>query len=133
MTRRARTKLSRKALAPETCARVAKILYGIIERDFGGEQKAAARALGWSASHVSSVLRGDGTRSVGVSCLISMRERAGMTLDEILGLPPLRPESSEFIRGWNSAIDFLCKWRPDATTSPAGPGAAVTQTWKGAP
>lgn len=57
-----------------------------VEREHDGNQSSAARALGFTQSHVSSLM--SGSRKIGLPILLHLRERTGRSIDEWLGLAP---------------------------------------------
>lgn len=58
-----------------------------------GNQTEAGKALGFTQGHVSAVIRR--TRGPGLEMAFALRQKTGMTLDELFGLPPPRPARSE--------------------------------------
>jgi transcriptional regulator with XRE-family HTH domain len=81
-----------KKLERRYAEHLAGILRPIVRERFDDNQTAFAKAAGVSQSQVSSIMKsGGGDRSVGISVLIRLREYLGnLTIDEMLGLPPLR-------------------------------------------
>lgn len=68
-----------------------------------GSQQAAADALGVKQATVSRALQDAGQPTV--KLLISLRQKTGLTLDEMLGLPPIS------LRGANSHEEFIDRLR----------------------
>jgi transcriptional regulator with XRE-family HTH domain len=75
-----------KALERRYAEHLASVLKPIVERDFENQTQ-AARAMGIAQSHLSQILMGEGA---GIAVLIRVRAFTGMSLDQLLGLPPLR-------------------------------------------
>ena len=68
------------------------ILQPIVNERFGGNATRAAKAMRLTQPQVSQILLGKkSARSAGVSALVRIRAFVGMSLDDLLGLPPLRP------------------------------------------
>lgn len=80
-----------KRLDPKYLAHLSGIVKKVIDRDFGGTQRGPAeKALGISQSHISQLIRGEhGERGPGLPVLLKLREYTGMSLDALLGLPPV--------------------------------------------
>lgn len=73
-----------KRVDQKCIAAVANAVREIVERDFGGKQTAAAKALKVSQGHLSHVLR-SGDRGPGLPFLIALREYTGRSIDSLLG------------------------------------------------
>jgi hypothetical protein len=85
--------VSRKKLDPKTADRIRDAIREVVRERFNGNQRAAADALDISPPHLSDILNKN--RDAGTNTLISLRNMTGRSLDEILGLPPLRPGETE--------------------------------------
>lgn len=76
-------------------SKYAKHLVNLLEpiqrERFDDNQTAFARAVGVSQSQLSALMkRGGGERSVGINVLLRLRDYLDMSIDDLLGLPPLR-------------------------------------------
>lgn len=90
------TVLGQKKLDRRHADHLAAILRPIVRDQFGGNQTAFAKKVGVSQSQMNVILSSGGDRSVGINVLIRIRDYLGtMTIDEMLGLPPLRGRPSE--------------------------------------
>lgn len=69
---------------------LAGILRPIVAKRFDGNGTSFAKHVGISQPQIAQLLRTDGgDRGVGIVVLIQLRKYLGLTLDEMLGLPPL--------------------------------------------
>jgi transcriptional regulator with XRE-family HTH domain len=67
------------------------VLRPIVNERFGGNATQAAKAMRLTQPQLSQILLGKkSARSAGVSALVRIRAFVGMSLDDLLGLPPLR-------------------------------------------
>lgn len=67
------------------------VLRPIVNERFGGNATQAAKAMRLTQPQLSQILLGKkSARSAGVSVLVRIRAFVGMSLDDLLGLPPLR-------------------------------------------
>lgn len=83
-----------KRIDPALTTHLASIVRRVVDEDFGGRQRQAEKGLGISQSHISQLLRGGaGDRGPGLAVLLRLREYTQLSIDELLGLPPLRPRS----------------------------------------
>src|SRR4051812_13812967 len=57
----------------------------LVRERYDGNQSLAARSLGMTQSHISSIITG--TRGPGLNALLMMRNITGRSIDELLGLP----------------------------------------------
>lgn len=74
---------------------LARVMREILDRDFGGVQRAAAARIGINQSQISQILRGSsGGRSAGIVVLVRLREYTKRSIDDLLGLDPLGPGGS---------------------------------------
>ena len=79
-----------KGLTDEQKECLRGILQPIVDARFEGKAARAAKAMRISQPQLSMILLGKrSARSAGVPVLIRIRSFVGMTLDELLGLPPL--------------------------------------------
>jgi transcriptional regulator with XRE-family HTH domain len=68
------------------------VLRPIVNERFDGNATRAAKAMRLTQPQLSQILLGKkSARSAGVSALVRIRAFVGMSLDDLLGLPPLRP------------------------------------------
>lgn len=80
-----------KAIPRENAVHLAKVLRPYAEAY--PSQTAAAKAWGIAQSHLSQILLAEG-KGAGIAVLIRIRKALGITLDEMLGLPPIRVEKA---------------------------------------
>lgn len=83
--RRSRT----KSIPEPVAAAFRAQLRAYVERECDGNQSEAARALGFTQSHISSLM--SKTRKIGLPILLHLREKTGRSIDEWLGLSPTAP------------------------------------------
>lgn len=76
-----------KALERRYAEHLASVLKPIVEKDFENNQTRASRAMGIAQSHLSQILMSEGA---GIAVLIRIRAFTGMSIDQLLGLPPFR-------------------------------------------
>lgn len=86
-----------KRLDPKCVASVARAVRELIERDFEGNQTAAAKALKVSQGHVSHVLNSE-DRGPGLPFLIALREYTGRSIDSLLGLEDMETDAERLAR-----------------------------------
>jgi transcriptional regulator with XRE-family HTH domain len=80
-----------KGLTSEQKEHLRGVLQPIVTERFGGNATQAAKAMRLSQPQLSQILLGaKSARSAGVSALVRIRAFVGMSLDDLLGLPPLR-------------------------------------------
>ena len=87
--------------------RLRKSLQDIVDRDFGGNGKLAAQALGVSQPLVSYVLRGE--KNVGFALLEALANYTGRSLDDLAGRPPLRFRD---LPGWGPSLPIARRLFP---------------------
>jgi len=75
-----------KTVPPHVGAAFREQLRLYVEREFGGNQSSAGKALGFTQSHISSLI--SGKRSIGLPILLQLRDKTGRSIDEWLGLSP---------------------------------------------
>lgn len=80
-----------KKLPPEQAEHLAAIVRQVVAERYGGVASKAAKPSGVTQSQLSRILRGDGA---GVAVLCRLREWLDISLDDLLGLPPLRRRST---------------------------------------
>lgn len=81
---------STKGLEASYRDHLAQVMREILDRDFGGVQRAAAAKIGINQSQISQILRGSsGGRSAGIVVLVRLREYTKRSIDDLLGLGPL--------------------------------------------
>lgn len=81
-----------KGLTDDEKEHLARLLKRVRDTRFDGNATHMARALGIGQSQVSQILKGKRTdRSAGIPVLKRIRAFTGCTLDELIGLPPLKP------------------------------------------
>lgn len=88
--------------------------------DESGSQQAAADALGVRQATISRALTPAGQPTV--KLLIALRQRLGLTLDEMLGLPPMP------LQGANSSAEFMDRLRTILQMLEAQAGKAQVQS-----
>ena len=76
-----------KAIPRENAINLARVLRPYVEAF--PSQTAAAKAWGIAQSHLSQLLLAEG-KGAGIAVLIRIRAALNLSLDELLGLPPLR-------------------------------------------
>ena len=75
---------------PESCRlALAGHLQRWVDANCGGSQSEAGRRLGISQAHVSSLLNPHRGRFVGTETLLTLRSKLSLSIDDLLGLPPL--------------------------------------------
>lgn len=78
-----------KAIPRENALHLARVLRPIVEERFSNNQTKAAKAWGIAQSHLSQILLAEG-RGAGIAVLIRIRNALDMSLDDMLGLPPVK-------------------------------------------
>jgi plasmid maintenance system antidote protein VapI len=114
-----------KRIPREYLENLGRIVGEIVDRDFGGIQRRAEVGLGISQSHISSLIRAE-DRGVGLEVIIRLRNYTKRSIDELLGLPPLRneskpsPSSEDLDRRIRSALEEALekRERSSATAAP---------------
>lgn len=87
---------STKRVDRDLVEHLAREVKRIVDADFGGVQRAAEKRLRISQSHLSQLIRGEhGARGPGLQVLLKLREYSGKSIDELLGLPPLKSETEQ--------------------------------------
>lgn len=76
-----------KSLTPAQNEHVREALRELVDKDFNGNQSAAAKSLGVTQSLVSEVLAGG--RGVGPKLIQTLADYTGRTIDELYGRAPL--------------------------------------------
>jgi hypothetical protein len=72
---------------------LAGILRPKVEKEFGGNGTAFANHVGISQPQMAQLLRTDGgDRGVGIVVLMQLRKHLHMSIDDMLGLPPIAPQ-----------------------------------------
>ena len=82
-------KTKSQRLDPVHVRHLAAIVAEIVERDFDGNLTAAAKRIGISQPHLGQVREGSG-KGAGMRTLIALRQYTQRSIDDLLGLPPLR-------------------------------------------
>lgn len=81
----------------------ARELARIVRDEYDNNQTRAAKALGLSQAHISS-LSNASSRGPGLSALLVMRDKTGQSIDELLGLPP--PPQGALEMRMRASLDF---------------------------
>lgn len=88
---------------------LAGILRPIVHDRFEGNQASFARHIGVSQPQISQLLRTDGgDRGVGIVVLMQLRKFLQMSIDDMLGLPPIAPRAvptDELVAAVMQALD----------------------------
>lgn len=82
--------MAKLGLDPKEARHLADVLRPIVDERFDGNATKAAKAIGIAQSHMSQILAARG-RGAGIHVLKRIRAFTGLTIDDLLGLPPLRP------------------------------------------
>lgn len=85
-----------KALPPERNEHLRGEVRALIEKEFRGNESAAARAFGVSGSMLSEFLRG--LRGAGPKLLNGVADYTGRSTDDLYGRPPLVRETSGYVK-----------------------------------
>lgn len=87
----------KRTLSVEQAAHLARIVGAMLEAEKAhapeGErvsQAQIAKRIGISQSHLSQLARPDRARNAGIYTLTKLRDYLGMTIDDLIGLPPLK-------------------------------------------
>lgn len=72
-----------KRVSPEAHKAFSRFLERFIEERYGGNQTAAAKAIGVTQGHISAMILGN--RGPGLNTLLELRLATGMTIDSMLG------------------------------------------------
>lgn len=100
-----------KGLSDEQKEHLRGVLQPIVDERFDGNATQAAKAMRLSQPQLSQILLGaKSARSAGVSTLVRIRAFVGMSLDDLLGLPPLRVASEpaeDFTARYKAALEKL--------------------------
>lgn len=87
------------------------VLQPIVTERFGGNATRAAKAMRLTQPQLSQILLGSkSARSAGVSSLVRIRAFVGMSIDDLLGLPPLRTATEapdDFTARYRAALSDL--------------------------
>lgn len=78
-----------KKVSRSSIEAVARVVRRVLVDDFGNSQTAMARRLGVSQSHISHVAKGE-ERGPGLVLLLALRDWTGLSVDELMALPPPR-------------------------------------------
>ncbi len=78
-----------KRVSPTVLAAFARVLKKLVDEEYDGNQTRAGKDLGVTQSHISAMQLG--VRGPGLNTLLLMREKTHMTIDDMLGLPPVAP------------------------------------------
>lgn len=115
-------------LTDEQKEHLRSVLQPIVNERFEGNATAAAKAMRLSQPQVSQILLGaKSARSAGVSALVRIRAFLGMSVDDLLGLPPLHAQpdlADEFTRKYKAALaelEQVIERQRGATTAPPPP------------
>jgi transcriptional regulator with XRE-family HTH domain len=116
-------------LTDEQKEHLCSVLRPIVNERFGGNATQAAKAMRLTQPQLSQILLGKkSARSAGVSALVRIRAFVGMSLDDLLGLPPLRPAAEapdEYTARYKAALadleQLIARGRDLTTPAPSSP------------
>jgi transcriptional regulator with XRE-family HTH domain len=78
-----------KGLPLPQARHLANLLRPVVEKRFGGNETHAAKAMGVHQSQFNQILKAEG-RGAGIAILMRIRKYMRMSIDELLGLEPVR-------------------------------------------
>ncbi len=82
-------------LTDDQADHLAKVLAAFLPQ-FGNKQTVMARAWGISQPQLSQILMGAAGKGAGVAVLCRLRTHTQMSIDDLLGLPPLARDRAAF-------------------------------------
>lgn len=93
------------------------VLKAWVDKEHGGNQTRAGRALGVTQSHVSAML--GGVRGPGLNTLILMRDQTGLSIDQMLGFEPARKVSREEYRALLAELEAIRRQEAVQVSTPS--------------
>ncbi len=111
-----------KRVSATVLAAFAKVLKAWVDEEHKGNQTHAGKDLGVTQSHVSAML--GGLRGPGLNTLILLREKTHKSIDDMLGLEPIKSDglTEEAMR--RAVREALAAHDSQAPTKPARRKAA---------